>query len=107
MLNTKHAGHVQDAIEHTSIETPFAYLKPDVAPTSASGLPVAIDDAPPSAADPAVKVNSTIRAGHTYDGIRFRVGENATGDRIPAPLIPPEDDLSRDLPRIVVARARQ
>jgi hypothetical protein len=35
-----------------------------------------------------------------YEGIRFRVGENATGDGIPGVRIPPEDDLSRDLPRI-------
>jgi len=35
-----------------------------------------------------------------YDGIRFRVGENATGEGIPGVLIPPEDDLERDLPRI-------
>jgi len=191
MLNMKHGGHVQDKIEDTSLETPFAYLKPDVAADPASQLPgdpakvtadlkalgvAMIDDGPPAATDPAVKVNSTIPAVYTYwgqfidhdmtantdrtsqisdvtktpiepadpalvaeklknlrrptfdldsvygngpglydeyykpdpgpddkgfyDGIRFRVGDNATGAGIPGVLIPPEDDLARDLPRI-------
>jgi hypothetical protein len=191
MLNMKHGGHVQDPIEDTSLETPFAYLKPDVASDPASQIPgdpakvtadltalgaAMIDDAAPTATDVAVKVNSTIPAVYTYwgqfidhdmtantdrgsvisdvtkspieptdpavvaaplknlrrptfdldsvygngpgldddyyrpdpgpadegfyDGIRFRLGENATGAGIPGVRIPPEDDLSRDLPRI-------
>jgi hypothetical protein len=191
MLNMKHGGHVQDKVDDPSLETPFAYLKPDVAADPANQLPgdpakvtadlkalgaAMIDDGPPAATDPAVEVNSTIPAVYTYwgqfidhdmtantdrtseisdvaktpieptdpavvaaklknlrrptfdldsvygngpglydeyympdpgpddkgfyDGIRFRVGENATGDGIPGVLIPPEDDLARDLPRI-------
>lgn len=191
MLNMKHGGHVQDTIRDSSLETPFAYLKPDVASDPASQIPgdpakvtadlralgaAMIDDATPSASDATGKVNSTIPAVYTYwgqfidhdmtantdrtsaisdvtrtpvepadpvlvatklknlrrptfdldsvygngpglydeyykpdpgpadegfyDGIRFRLGENATGDGIPGAMIPPQDDLSRDLPRI-------
>lgn len=191
MLNMKHGGHVQDTIRDTSLETPFAYLKPDVAADPASRIPgdpakvtadlkalgaAMIDAAAPAATDAAVKVNSTIPAVYTYwgqfidhdmtantdrtsaisdvtktpvepadpalvaaklknlrrptfdldsvygngpglydefyrpdpgpddrsfyDGVRFRLGENATGDGIPGVLIPPDDDLARDLPRI-------
>ena len=39
MLNMKHGGHVQDAIEDKSLETPFAYLKPEVASDPASQSP--------------------------------------------------------------------
>src|SRR5262249_42191297 len=35
-----------------------------------------------------------------YDGIRMRVGKNAEGDAIPGVMIPPDNDLARDLPRI-------
>lgn len=35
-----------------------------------------------------------------YDGIRLRVGECAHGPGIPGVMIPPDDDLRRDLPRI-------
>lgn len=191
MLNMKHGGHVQDAIEDTSLETPFAYLKPAVAADPTSQIPgdpvkvtadlkalgaAMVDDAAATASDPAVKVNSTIPAVYTYwgqfidhdmtantdrtsqisdvtlspivpadpqvvaeklknlrrptldldsvygngpgleddyykpdpgpedkgfyEGIRFRVGENATGAGIPGVLIPPEEELQRDLPRI-------
>ena len=193
MLNMKHGGHVPDPITDTSLETPFAYLKPDVASDPASQIPgdpaqvtadlkalgaAMIDDAGPRATDVAVKVNSTIPAVYTYwgqfidhdmtantdrtsaisdvtkspieptdpavvaaelknlrrptfdldsvygngpgldedyyrpdpgpadkgfyDGIRFRMGENDTTVGIPGVRIPPEDDLSRDLPRIGV-----
>ncbi|MCA1699470.1 MAG: hypothetical protein LC790_11470, partial [Actinobacteria bacterium] len=35
-----------------------------------------------------------------YDGIRLRVGANEAGAQIQGVKIPPEDDLTRDLPRI-------
>ncbi len=35
-----------------------------------------------------------------FDGIRLRVGTCAQGPGIPGVMIPPEDDLARDLPRI-------
>jgi len=191
MLNMKHGGHVEDEIKDPSVETPFAYLKPDVAADPANQIPgdpakvttdlkalgaAMTEPAPGTPPDPALKANSTIPAVYTYwgqfidhdmtantdvtsavsdirvspvvpkdpafiaanlknrrrptfdldsvygngpglyddyhrpdpgpddqgfyDGIRFRVGENATGDGIPGVRIPPEDDLSRDLPRI-------
>lgn len=191
MLNMKHGGHVQDVVKDTSLQTPFAYLKPAVAADPANLLPgdhakvtadlkalgaAMVDDAPPASSDAAGKVNSTIPAVYTYwgqfidhdmtantdrtskisdvtknpivptppkkvaaklknlrrptfdldsvygngpglsdefykpdpgpadegfyDGIRFRLGDNATGDGIPGVRIPPEDDLARDLPRI-------
>jgi Animal haem peroxidase len=191
MLNMKHGGHIQDEIQDPSLETPFAYLKPDVAADPRNQIPgdpakvtadlkalgAAMVEAPPAApGDPPAKANSTIPAVYTYwgqfidhdmtantdrasevsdisvspvvpadpefvsanmknlrrptfdldsvygngpglyddyyrpdpgpddtgfyDGIRFRVGENATNEGIPGVMIPPEDDLSRDLPRI-------
>jgi hypothetical protein len=191
MLNMKHGGHVQDEIQDPAVETPFAYLKPDLAADPDNQIPgdpakvtadlkalgAAMVEAPAGApTDPPPKINSTIPAVYTYwgqfidhdmtantdvttavsditlspvvpnnpadvaaklknlrrptfdldsvygngpglyddyyrpdpgpddkgfyDGARFRMGHNTTGEQIPGVRIPPEDDLTRDLPRI-------
>jgi hypothetical protein len=83
MLNMKHGGHIQDEFQDPSLETPFAYLKPDVAADPRNQIPgdpakvtadlkalgAAMVEAPPAApGDPPAKANSTIPAVYTYWG---------------------------------------
>ena len=191
MLNMKHGGHVQDAIEDTSLDTPFDYLLPALKSQPGTKIPgdpvkvtadlkalgaAMIEAQAGDPTDPPVNLNSPIPAIYTYwgqfidhdmtantdrtseisdvtkspieptdpnvvaaklrnkrrptfdldsmygngpgltdgfyqpdpgpadegfyDGIRFRLGENADVPGIPGVKIPPEDDLTRDLPRI-------
>jgi hypothetical protein len=55
---------------------------------------------------PTLQPHHPTRAGSFYDGIKFKIGTNATerSDGVPTPIggdrIPPAEDLRRDLPRL-------